>query len=98
MDRTYHIEGGNFSEAGFASSDVKKLLKKLGLPTNIIKKAAIAMYEAEINVVAQDRYLSLFRMKAPVFQTLNLHLQKVFLQLPAKSGKWVLVQEWDFQI
>jgi anti-sigma regulatory factor (Ser/Thr protein kinase) len=52
MDRTYHIEGGNFSEAGFASSDVKKLLKKLGLPTNIIKKAAIAMYEAEINVVA----------------------------------------------
>ncbi|MBN2852188.1 MAG: ATP-binding protein [Clostridia bacterium] len=52
MDKTYHIEGGNFSEAGFASSDVKKLLKKLGLPTNIIKKAAIAMYEAEINVVA----------------------------------------------
>ncbi|MCK9223533.1 MAG: ATP-binding protein [Candidatus Muirbacterium halophilum] len=52
MDRKYIIEGGNFSEAGFASSDVKKLLKKLGLPTNIIKKVAIAMYEAEINVVA----------------------------------------------
>lgn len=52
MNRTYHLEGGNFSEAGLASSDVKKLLKKLGLPANIIKKAAIAMYEAEINVVA----------------------------------------------
>lgn len=63
MNREYHIEGGNFSEAGFASSDVKKLLKKLGLPTNIIKKAAIAMYEAEINVVAHayrgDMYVNI---------------------------------------
>ncbi len=52
ISKIYHLEGGNFSEAGMASSDIKKLLKKLGLPSNIIKKVAIAMYEAEINVVA----------------------------------------------
>ena len=52
MLKTYHLEGGNFSEAGNASSDIKKLLKRLGIQTKIIKKVAVAMYEAEINVVA----------------------------------------------
>jgi anti-sigma regulatory factor (Ser/Thr protein kinase) len=50
--KEFNIEGGNFSEAGMASSEIKKLLKKLGMPTPIIKKIAIAMYEAEINIVA----------------------------------------------
>ena len=52
MLKVYHLEGGNFSEAGSASSDIKKLLKRLGLQSKIIKKVAVAMYEAEINVVA----------------------------------------------
>jgi len=52
MLKSYHLEGGNFSEAGNASSDIKKLLKRLGIQTKIIKKVAVAMYEAEINVVA----------------------------------------------
>jgi len=52
INRKYNIEGGNFADAGYASSDIRKVIKQLGLSPAIIKKIAIAVYEAEINVVA----------------------------------------------
>ena len=51
MTYTYDISGDDFASAGAASSDIKKKLRQLGLPTTLIKRAAIAMYEAEINMV-----------------------------------------------
>lgn len=51
MNLTYEVDGEDFSSAGEASSQVKKVLKKLGVPAEIIKKVSIAMYEAEINMV-----------------------------------------------
>lgn len=47
----YDIDGDDFSSSGEASSAVKKVLTQLGIKPNIIKKVAIAMYEAEINAV-----------------------------------------------
>lgn len=47
----YPVEGGDFIEAGEASSKMKMTLKKLGLPSDVIRKAAICMYEGEINMV-----------------------------------------------
>lgn len=52
MEVKYSIEGGNFSKAGFASSEVKKLLKQLNLDMRLIKRIVVAIYEAEVNVVA----------------------------------------------
>lgn len=52
MNFNYHIEGGNFTKAGNASSEIKKLLKKLNVPAKIIKKTVVALYEAEVNIVA----------------------------------------------
>ncbi|MFW5773128.1 MAG: ATP-binding protein [Tangfeifania sp.] len=46
------IEGGNFSKAGKASSQIKKVLKQLDIDTRIIKSIVVAIYEAEVNVVA----------------------------------------------
>lgn len=51
MNRTYDISGKDFSLAGAASSDFKLLLKKLGISNDVIRRVAIAMYEAEINTV-----------------------------------------------
>ncbi len=48
----YNIEGGNFSRAGYASSEIKKLLKKMNVDATIIKRTVVASYEAEVNVVA----------------------------------------------
>lgn len=52
MELNFKIEGGNFSGAGSASSEVKKTLKQLGVDASQIKRIVIALYEAEINVVA----------------------------------------------
>ena len=47
----YDVDGENFMAAGAASSDVKKVLRQLGIDANAIRKAAVAMYEGEINMV-----------------------------------------------
>jgi anti-sigma regulatory factor (Ser/Thr protein kinase) len=47
----YEVDGTDFTRAGEASSDVKNTLKKLGVNPQSIRKAAIAMYEGEINMV-----------------------------------------------
>ncbi len=51
MKLQYDIPADDFSAAGEASSSVKKVLVKLGVSPEVVKKAAIAMYEAEINAV-----------------------------------------------
>ena len=51
MTLTYHVSDNDFTLAGEASSDVKNKLKKLGVPPDIVRKVAIAMYEGEINMV-----------------------------------------------
>lgn len=51
LKKTYEILGNDFMTAGEASSSVKKILKQLAVDPKSIKKAAIAMYEAEINAM-----------------------------------------------
>lgn len=52
MEFRFEIQGGDFMRAGTASSEVKKILKQLNLPPEDIKRIAVAMYEAEVNIVA----------------------------------------------
>lgn len=47
----FEVEGGNFTSAGTASERVKNTLKQLGINPATIRRAAIAMYEGEINMV-----------------------------------------------
>jgi serine/threonine-protein kinase RsbT len=47
----YEIPADDFTLAGEASSNVKKVLVQLGINPVQIKKTAVAMYEAEINSV-----------------------------------------------
>jgi serine/threonine-protein kinase RsbT len=49
---SFNIEGGNFNAAGVVSTNIKSILKKLGIPGDLVRKAAIVSYEAEINVVS----------------------------------------------
>ena len=48
----YDVEGGNFSKAGYVSSEVKKILKQINIDSKIIKRIVVALYEGEVNVVA----------------------------------------------
>ncbi|HQD50523.1 MAG TPA: anti-sigma regulatory factor, partial [Defluviitaleaceae bacterium] len=51
MKLNFEVDGDDFLLAGEASSQVKKVLKQLGVASDIIRRIAIAMYEAEINMV-----------------------------------------------
>ena len=47
----FEVDGSDFTSAGTASVTVKKNLRQLGLPSDVIRKLSIAMYEGEINMV-----------------------------------------------
>jgi anti-sigma regulatory factor (Ser/Thr protein kinase)/Na+-translocating ferredoxin:NAD+ oxidoreductase RNF subunit RnfB len=48
---SYRICGGDYANAGAASSDLKAVLKRIGVEPAAIRRAIIAAYEAETNVV-----------------------------------------------
>ncbi|MDL2230690.1 ATP-binding protein [Alistipes sp. OttesenSCG-928-L06] len=52
MHYEFDVEGGNFTLAGAASSQVKKTLKLMGVDPGIVKRVVVALYEGEVNIVA----------------------------------------------
>ena len=49
--RAYEVQAGDFSNAGKASTSIKDTLKDLGLAAPLVRRVAIAAYEAEMNIV-----------------------------------------------
>jgi anti-sigma regulatory factor (Ser/Thr protein kinase) len=47
----YDVAADDYQTAGEASNNVKETLKMLGLPSSVCRRAAIIMYEAEMNLV-----------------------------------------------
>ncbi len=47
----YEIVGSDFTNAGRASTSIKETLKNMGLASPLIRRVAIAAYEAEMNMV-----------------------------------------------
>ena len=47
----YPVAAMDFVVAGEASGKIKRLLKKLGVDFNVVRRISIAIYEAEINLV-----------------------------------------------
>jgi len=49
--KVFAIRGGDFKRAGEASVEVRNILKEVGFDPEVIRRVAIASYEAEMNVV-----------------------------------------------
>lgn len=49
--QSFEITGRDFSRAGSVSTKVKEILQEIGIDPAIIRRAAIAAYEAEMNIV-----------------------------------------------
>lgn len=47
----FPVKGGDFAKAGAVACRIKELLKDLGLGAKAVRRAAIASYEAEMNVI-----------------------------------------------
>ena len=52
MKLEFKITGGDFNQAGKASSKIKSVLRQIGIDTGYIQRFVVATYEAEVNVVA----------------------------------------------
>lgn len=51
LTHEFSIEGSNFAAAGMVSTEIKSILKKIGLDPKLIRRVAISTYEGEMNVV-----------------------------------------------
>ncbi len=47
----FDVDGSDFTSAGHASVQIKKNLRQIGIPAEVIRRVSIAMYEGEINMV-----------------------------------------------
>jgi CBS domain-containing protein/anti-sigma regulatory factor (Ser/Thr protein kinase) len=47
----YDVMARDFKHAGEASSNIKLVLSRLGAPLEVVRRAAIAAYEAEMNII-----------------------------------------------
>jgi len=51
FQQDFQIKGGDFVNAGESSCKIRNILKDIGIEAEIIRRIAIAAYEAEMNVV-----------------------------------------------
>jgi anti-sigma regulatory factor (Ser/Thr protein kinase) len=51
LSHEFTVQGNDFANAGMASTEVKSILKKIGLDAKLVRRVAIATYEGEMNVV-----------------------------------------------
>ena len=52
---SFPVEGENFDDAGKVSVEIKRLLKGLGITSDILRRTAIATYESEVNIISYAR-------------------------------------------
>lgn len=51
LEGYFMLKGGVFQDAGAASAELREALTGLGVPSHLIRRAAIAAFEAEMNVI-----------------------------------------------
>jgi anti-sigma regulatory factor (Ser/Thr protein kinase) len=70
-ENSFPVEGGTFKNAGRISTRVKALLKEMKLPREIIRRAAIITYEAEINICSYAERGKIVLRVTPKFVTIE---------------------------
>jgi anti-sigma regulatory factor (Ser/Thr protein kinase) len=50
-EQTFYVKGRDFANAGEVSAKIKSVLREIGLDREVIRRAVIAAYEAEMNIV-----------------------------------------------
>ena len=90
----FDVDGENFTSAGEASVKIKQRLRQLGIPPEVIRRVAIAMYEGEINMVihadggSADVYVTpetieiVLADKGPGIADISLAMQEGFSTAP----------------
>lgn len=75
LKESYPVEAGDFSTAGEASGKIKRMLKKLGIDSAIVRRVAVAAYEVELNLVIHSMGGHMDLIVEPDYLQLNVHDQ-----------------------
>ena len=51
MSNTFDVRAGEFQTAGDASASIKRKLKQIGIDSTVLRRIAVASYEAELNLI-----------------------------------------------
>lgn len=90
----FDIDGGNFTSAGEASVRIKKLLRDMNFPSDVIRRVSVAMYEGEINMVIHanggsadvnvtpDKIEIILADKGPGIKNIELAMQEGYSTAP----------------
>ena len=68
----YEIAGSDFTNAGRASTSIKETLKNMGFASALIRRVAIAAYEAEMNTVMYARRATMTLHVTPASVTIDV--------------------------
>ena len=102
LEGSFQLVGGDFTNAGSASSELKTILISFGVAQNIVRRAAIAAFEAEMNVIIHAvagtlHYLITTEVltitvtdMGPGIEDVNLAMQKGYSTAP----DWVREMGW----
>ncbi len=90
----FDVDGKDFTLAGNASGQLKKSLRQLGVDPETVRRAAIAMYEGEINmvihagggvadvVVSEEEIVITLSDKGPGIKDIDAAMQEGFSTAP----------------
>ena len=90
----FDIDGDSFTSAGEASVMIKKLLRQMEYPPEIIRRVSVAMYEGEINMVIHadggtadvnvycDRIEIILKDSGPGISDIDLAMQEGYSTAP----------------
>lgn len=93
---SFKIEGRDFKASGEASARIKRTLEQVGLGWDVIRRAAIVLYEAEMNIVihawrgllradiSPDRIVITAEDEGPGIADLSLAMKEGFSTAPAE--------------
>ncbi|UCF71346.1 MAG: ATP-binding protein [candidate division WOR-3 bacterium] len=90
LQKEFAIQGGDFVNAGESSCMIRNTLREIGVDSDIVRRMAIAAYEAEMNVVMyalhgtmqisvyRDEILLTIADKGPGIQDIEMAMQPGF--------------------
>jgi anti-sigma regulatory factor (Ser/Thr protein kinase) len=102
IEGSFQIIGGNFDTAGAASSQLKSKLVELGVDEEVIRHAAIATFEAEMNVIIYAAAGRLSYMITPTYIEIKLEdmgpgiedIEQAMQEGFSTAPEWVRAMGW----
>ena len=96
----YDVDGNNFTSAGEASVQVKRMLRQMGFHPDLIRRISVAMYEGEINMVihAKGGDADVYVTPVPASRMSILRCRKGIRRLRTTSVRSVSAQAWVCRI